>query len=81
MPVATIRINGLLAGDNSDTYRVTFEGKRTKLNEVLSKITSEIPEKKVPFFAINGVNVAEDSLINDGDIITVFHGGGRGIKR
>jgi len=72
VPVAIVRLNGLLARDIDSTYQVSFGGKRIKLKTVLSKMTVEIPEKAVAFFAINRTKAVKDDWINDGDIIDIF---------
>ena len=72
MPVAMVRLNGLLARGIDSTYLISFEGKRIKLKTVLSKMTVEVPEKAVAFFAINGTKAVKDNWINDGDIIDIF---------
>jgi molybdopterin converting factor small subunit len=72
MPVATVRLNGLLARGINSTYPISFGGKRVKLKTVLSKMTADVPEKAVAFFAINGTKAAKDNWVNDGDIIDIF---------
>jgi hypothetical protein len=72
MPVAIVRLNGLLSKSTNNTYPVSFSGKRIKLKIVLSKVAVEIPERAVAFFAINGIKAAGDIWVNDGDIIDVF---------
>jgi len=70
--MVTLRLNGLLARDNANTYQVAIEGKRARLKTVLSKMAVNLPEKAVAFYAINGKKVMIDSWVDDGDIIDVF---------
>jgi molybdopterin converting factor small subunit len=72
MPIATVRLNGLLSRGVNNTHQVYFDEKRIRLKTVISRMTFEIPAKSVAFFAINGTKAAKDSWINDGDIIDVF---------
>jgi molybdopterin converting factor small subunit len=72
MAVVTVRLNGLLFKGTSNTYSVSFKGKRVKLETALIKLSYKIPEKSVAFFAINGTKATKDSWVNDGDIIDVF---------
>lgn len=72
MPIATVRLNGLLAKSIDSTYLISFEGKRIKLETALCKIPVEVPKKAVAFVAINGTKAVKDNWVNDGDIIDIF---------
>jgi molybdopterin converting factor small subunit len=72
MAMATVRLNGLLSRGIDNTHQVYFDEKRIRLKTVIFRMKLEIPEKSVAFFAINGTKAAQDSWINDGDIIDVF---------
>jgi molybdopterin converting factor small subunit len=72
MPIATIRLNGLLSKGINNIQQIYFDEKRIKLKTVISRMAFEVPEKSVAFFAINGTKAIRDSWINDGDIIDIF---------
>jgi molybdopterin converting factor small subunit len=72
MPVATVRLRGLLAKGIDSTYPISFEGKRIKLETALSKVPVAIPRKAVAFVAINGTKAVKDAWVNDGDIVDIF---------
>ena len=72
MPVATVRLNGFSNQRVNNTYPISFEEKKIKIEVVLSIFAVEIPIKSPVFFAINGIKASEDSWVNDGDTIDIY---------
>jgi molybdopterin converting factor small subunit len=72
MPLATVRLHGLLVKNIDNAYPISFERKRIKLKTALSRMPVAVPRKAVAFVAINGARAVKDTWVNDGDIVDIF---------